>query len=492
MATGVDNYEVLGHDRVSCCKIAEALEDRYVLYKRKYVKIRDPKKMSQWEKERNISPTTTEKKPLDFSYLLDHLRGDYAVGVFAGPKATKFMCIDIDMMDPDVVHKVVDTLDQMGIPRDRIYISISGGKGYHVDIYIKDKIFNNRAVTIYNEMLRISGLDRSKVEYWPTSGHGVKLPLGVHQKTGRRCWYVDRETLEPIEDLDYIYSTGYVEEALINEIAQKIQDREYAELYKKISAERPTKENPGGKYHTPSGFDVTSTGTRHMMQMKYAIYLRKHGATQSQLVRDQMSWYDRQNKSLISTSREDAEVESYDIADWCIRNVAVVYDTFTPKKAPLVKITQREIACILSATTPAHRRVAFYIFVYCLRYGFIKIAYDTIASNVSVSRDRVCTAVDWLCKQGLIKKERSFRKINGCYINDSNRYELSGTSEIQLIPKRYQKKEYIEIDNWLTNKTFSKVYARVLNSLCTNAYLKKNMQPKEYEQYMEGLRNDSE
>ena len=232
MAVSVEEYNVDGHDILSCNKLAMALKDRYVLYRQKYVKIRDPEKLTKMDKIQHKSPTTTEFKYLDDPYILDHLHGDYAVGVFAGPKATKFICIDIDMLDTEVVHKVVDTLTEMGIPQDRLYVSLSGGKGYHVDIFVNGKVYNNVVRLFYEQMLEISGLDRRKVECWPTHGHGVKLPLGVHQRTHQRCWFVDRETLEPIENLDYIYETGYVDECVINEIVDRFSCQKEAELYK--------------------------------------------------------------------------------------------------------------------------------------------------------------------------------------------------------------------------------------------------------------------
>lgn len=483
MAEGIETYSVLGHDILSCNNLALAIKDRYVLFRQKYVKIRDPERLTYLEKKRKESPTRTETHYLDDQFFLDHLHGDYAVAVFAGPNATKFICIDVDMHDPDVVHKVVDTLCEMGIPRDKIYVSMSGGKGYHVDLFVKDKVYNNKAKMIYRQMLEISGLDRHKVEFYPTSGKAVKLPLGVHQTTHRRCWFVDRDTLEPIEDLDYIYETGYIDESLINEIADAYSNRKLEELYAEMKRNRSYTKNPGGT-PTPPGFDVIARGTRHIMQRKYAIWRRQHGADYNQLVGDQMTWYDRQNQSLISTTRDGALAEAFSIAKWCVENVRVLDETFAPEKPPSVEFTQMDVAYVLGAPTPAIRKIAFYLLIYCKRFETVKIPYQSIASMVGVSYGTVFTAVDWMCNNDRLVKENITIIKDGFRVNASNKYMLPYNMDIPLISKRYQKKASVKVNDWLSGDRLGRVYATVLNQMCTKAYLKKIMKPKEYEELM--------
>lgn len=490
MAADVVTYEVLGHDHLLCYEVVKALKERYVQYKQKYIKIRNPESLTQVERKQNKSPITTEFSLLEDYILLEHLRGDYAVGVFAGPKATKFICIDIDINDPEIVRKVIDTLEQMGIPRDKMYVSLSGGKGYHVDIYVHKFIYNNKARLIYEQMLEISGLDGKKVEFRPSFKQGVKLPLGVHQKTGQRCWYCDRETLKPIEDLDYIYETEFVEQAVIEEIADRYFRQKMTEMYQELK-EQKTKKKPGGARKAPSGFDVTELGTRHMIQRKYAISRRQHGASFAQLVRDQMEWYDRQDKTLIASDRAEVECDAEGIANWCIRNVAVIDQEYAPKKAPVAKITQQDIAYILSAKTPEYRRVAFYLWIYCRRYNSVKVAYSTIASKLGISLQTVFYAVDWMRENKYLFCERNMRSK---YMKDSNRYTLTAENDLPLIPKRYRKRDAVEIDEWITDKTFDRIYATTLSTLCRDVYLQKIMKPAEYRKYAEakGEQNDRE
>ena len=98
-------------------EIVSSLMERYVLYKKRWVRSKDPEKIVHPERE---SPIRTMKSRLDDSCLWLHLRGDYSVCVFAGPKATKFISFDIDIGDPVIVHKIIDTIEELGIPREKI------------------------------------------------------------------------------------------------------------------------------------------------------------------------------------------------------------------------------------------------------------------------------------------------------------------------------------------------------------------------------------
>src|SRR5699024_1347835 len=75
-----------------------------------------------------------------------------------------------------------------------------------------------------------------EVEFRPSWNQGVKLPLGVHQRTGNRCWFVDNRTLEPIESFDYIMSIEPMDSSEIMEIDFGIS-AEQAEDFERIVQE---------------------------------------------------------------------------------------------------------------------------------------------------------------------------------------------------------------------------------------------------------------
>ena len=148
--------------------------------------------------------------PLNDSFIKRHLDGKDTYGVFNANAVNKFITFDIDFSDDMpmarwATGKLVDVLYRdFGIPFDDIHVSYSGNKGYHIDLFLDKPIKLSDAEVFYEKVRKHAELEKRQVEFRPTYKQGVKLPLGVHKKTGNRCWFVDRETLEPIESFDYL------------------------------------------------------------------------------------------------------------------------------------------------------------------------------------------------------------------------------------------------------------------------------------------------
>ena len=136
--------------------------------------------------------------------LLKHLRREYAVGIYASDEGSKFICFDVDDGNPKTVSKVIEELVSQGIPEDLVYVSFSGCKGYHVEVFFDVIVETERLVNLYRHVIVHGGLDPKKVEFRPTDKMAIKLPLSIHGQTGNICWYVNPRTLEPIEDAMYI------------------------------------------------------------------------------------------------------------------------------------------------------------------------------------------------------------------------------------------------------------------------------------------------
>ena len=126
--------------------------------------------------------------------LFSHLRQRYAVAVFAGSRASKFICFDVDDGAAETVRAIIDCLTALGFPQDRIYVSFSGGKGYHVELFFDKLVYTNRLYALYSMVICQANLDPRKVEFRPLPGNAIKLPLSIHGKTGNVCWFVDQKT----------------------------------------------------------------------------------------------------------------------------------------------------------------------------------------------------------------------------------------------------------------------------------------------------------
>ena len=115
----------------------EAVMERYCFYRQKYVMAG-----KGWIKHMPYRYTSKQ--------VWEHINGGISLCVFAGPHKTKFLTFDVDMKDNDVVRRVADTLINLGIPEDAINVSLSGNKGYHMDIFFEDSVYNWKAKELYD------------------------------------------------------------------------------------------------------------------------------------------------------------------------------------------------------------------------------------------------------------------------------------------------------------------------------------------------------
>lgn len=417
----------------------------------------------------------TKTEHLEGSMMQSHLEGKFSVGTFAGPRATKFISIDVDYNSPEVVHKIIEAMVDMGVPREKIYVSTSGRKGYHIDIFFRDKLYNNRARMFYILLIDRTGLDPRKVEFRPTDGQAIKVPLGVHLETGNRCWYLDRETLETIESFDEVFKIELIEEELINKIIDRLGNEYMKKLYSELREQR--EKVAGTKaISVPTDLNVTQPGTRHKLQVRVAIRARQRGANRSGVYYAQINWYNEQDHSLISSDDKEVSRDANYIADWVMNHVTPLQtaDNVVVKEAPSVEITKADIPYILSAPTPTARKVALLIWIYCRRYGEAKLAMNTIMDKVGVSKTCINSSIKSLIDDHIIiKKPKTIDKRAAFYIKETNVYQL---------PKRLCRKvpdaselwrDSVSVNSWITDRTMDDVYYDTLAKLCKPSLLAK-------------------
>jgi len=136
-----------------------------------------------------------------------HLAGKQTYGIFSGEHVTKFISFDVDTKEKSEIdtRHLVDVLErEFNISRSDIHVNFSGSKGYHVDIYFSSLVTNNIIKQFYEDVIKRAEFTSSEVELRPLHNVGMKLPLGVHKVTGKRCWYVDNQTFKPIENMEHI------------------------------------------------------------------------------------------------------------------------------------------------------------------------------------------------------------------------------------------------------------------------------------------------
>ena len=178
--------------------VVNRLCDLYISYRGRYVM------MLPQAGKIFVPKTRSGPAKLTNRAVCQHVNRQIAIGVFAGAHASKFICFDVDLPDPSEVRRLMDAMVFYGVPRDLIYVSTSGGKGYHVELFFDGLVYTDRLRTFFDCVVLKAESNPLKVEFRPTNGLSIKLPLSVHFKTGRVCWYLDRDTLQPIEDPAYV------------------------------------------------------------------------------------------------------------------------------------------------------------------------------------------------------------------------------------------------------------------------------------------------
>ena len=451
-------------DKDRCYKVAKRMTDLYCLYFKAWVCISDP----------NVTavPFNTIKSQFDIKHVMKHLHGNYAIGVFAGENATKFVSIDIDEGDRETVRKVIDTLVGIGIPEDRLYVSYSGKKGYHVDFFVENYIYNDSARILYEEMIERSGLNRRKVEFRPTHGQAIKLPLGVHQTTKNRCWFVDPVTLEQIEDFDYIFGIQKIKQEYLEEIAKRLKNERVTRMYAEMREKRSNVQKA-----KPASYDslvVTAPGTRHNIQKKVAARARMDGCDYDEIVARQLEWCREQNQAYIMSSEKEIRDDAEKLARWAVANVTIKPIKNTNGEAIVATVGKQCLPYILGAPTKTARMVLFLLCIYCGKYGDVKVAHRTLADHIGISAESVKNAIKWGEENGYISVEHSLNKYNGfLLLKSANKYKFPGDKKLATPRKIHLLGESYEVREWPTAENFYDMYIDMLTSLCKIEYLER-------------------
>lgn len=164
-------------------------------------------------------------RPLDTFYLNQHLNGDATYGVYVLTKGSccHFFCIDIDipkseLKEVDFTDRTIkyaylgkhlkDTMlvltERLRVPQEALLLEDTGGRGYHIWIFVADAISGNIA-TNFGEILK-KNLLPFEIEFFPKQGeltskrklgNLVKLPLGMHRKYANRSIFFTLPNNEP-------------------------------------------------------------------------------------------------------------------------------------------------------------------------------------------------------------------------------------------------------------------------------------------------------
>ncbi|TVY09992.1 TOTE conflict system archaeo-eukaryotic primase domain-containing protein [Paenibacillus cremeus] len=308
--------------------IIKQLSDLYLIQRGHYL-IQDKNYGYRDYRKGEISKSTGKKYKALLDYMIEsHLNGEYTVGTFCKEVFTKFITIDVDYkgnleMSKLITNKISEQFTDWHIPEH--YISFSGNKGYHIDIFFDDLIQWKHAKKFYEHLIKSLNLDDKKVEFRPTSTQGVKLPLGIHQETGNYCGfcYPDNLTVMSKENSEeFLFNIKKIQSESILDIigldintSEKIDTKQ--EKNKIISTEdaiSPHKPLPSYEQSEDSSIDraqdlllngLKVQGSRHNSVLLLGMYLKYCGLSQEQNRAELYAWMEWQNPNTYTTPLDE-------------------------------------------------------------------------------------------------------------------------------------------------------------------------------------------
>lgn len=388
------------------------MNELYITYRGRYVlSTRDGKMLTPKTKD-NIYSKLTD------GVIKNHLQQKYAVAILVGETTSRFVCFDVDDGQKETVVQVMDALEEMGFPRDLIYVSFSGGKGYHIEMFFDRPVKTDKLKQIYASVIERKGLDPRKVEFRPTHGSAIKLPLSVHAKTGNVCWFVSPDTFELIETYDYLLDirqipAGVVDVVLGIRSAGVHSDDDMPEA------------GPADSQSSVEALimaNLEEESTRHDMMRRIAVSMRYNGHDREDVHKTLIEWYERQDKSLIRSSREEVLRDVDKIVEWVFSKDFVIHKTSHPQS---VCITYEDVKLALSSGNRADKRVMFLLIVRTIAKQ-TAISMAEIATVTGLSRATVENAIKRLCKHGKLGYIAGAKIVcaDGQFISESNRYKV--------------------------------------------------------------------
>ena len=411
------------------------------------------------------------KKDGRFCYLTDnvllkHLRREYAVGIYASNEGSRFICFDVDDGNPETVSQVINELVTLGLPRERIYVSFSGRKGYHVEAFFDGVVETNRLYNLYQHVILNGSLDPRKVEFRPTQKMAIKLPLSVHGATGNICWFVNPATLEPIEDVMYL---AEIEQVHVDDATGALS--------------LPALDSSNGEEHATAdrdkgmmGATLTAPGMRHDAMVSIAVYQRSQNASREENQRALEEWYSKQPQGMISSSPEEVHRDIEGILNWVYSER---FNAPKPVEKDMASIYAGQMDVVLSQWSRSARRIVFLLLVR-MRMGTLHISAADIGKAVGVSIKTVYEVTHKLIAAKTITRKEGRRTLlpDKSYAAESCSY---------IVPHKpgcpYDMKIDITMRDLISD--FDRTYHRALYVLVRQSKLMSVLPPDEWAEYLE-------
>lgn len=400
----------------------------------------------------------------NYKILINHLHRKQTIGIMCHTHS-KFICFDVDFKEDKLLsrwytQKLVNLLQAFNFAQKYINVSLSGSKGYHVEIFFEEVVSYKQIEYLYDlvleELYYSTDYDsltvtnntnmtleqlKNKIELRPKSNIGVKLPLSIHQVTKNVCYYCDNITLEPIKDINYILeikrcSREYIEYAI--ELGNEF--RYERNSINKFNAEVKEKVNPAKsqKLYTSEEYTIDYIedliesglqyqGSRHNSLMKIARYYYHLGVSIEENEKSLCDWMSWQDQRYYNSSEIEWRIDIKSILKYVYDNArgltGVVRD---------VTINKNEMMEVLKHSARKKKLLFYALIIHSKRYsissGEFYMTYEQINESTGLADDTITKYIKELSQEGEIEITRQNEKRNHSNKNLPNKYIIKNTN----------------------------------------------------------------
>ena len=472
-------------------EIAKKMGQLYVTYRKKFIE-------QYQDKENNDIKCAERKFALNDSMILKHLTQEKTIGVFSGSIITSFMCFDVDIKDDKLcewaVYKIVNALQDLGIAGKYIHISISGSKGYHIEIFFDEPVYLNNIETLYLMVLNetdLLNIDYGEIELRPCKTKtnkvlGVKLPLGKNLKTNNTCWFCDYgKGLLPIKKYDYVLSIESMPKEILLDILEKEDDITVTpEQQDKIEAitekHKPLSEyknNVDEKYTVEQIENIITNGlqikgSRHNALFNIIKYYKHLGVSQEDNKEWVTEWMHQQDKTTYTTKWETVLLDIEEILEYVYTNNC----SFVIKNLN-IDVSMEEIMEIIKIKGKNNQLTLYSLLVHSKRYsvksGQFYMSYNQMMEVTGLTKMTLIKIIHQLEDLKLIVVTRGGKAKYNTKLNkpitDTNRYIIN------LLGIKTEIENEVSIAELKSFKVCDKNCVGCFNACLFNMYSKKDL-----------------
>lgn len=420
------------------------------------------------EKIDETTGEVTEYKPLILckKQLQKHLRLKETVGIFFPRVGTKIIGLDLDINDTLALENIYNTLITYIEPTSFL-MSSSGGKGFHIDIFLENILSRDIVIKFYELILSETRLNSKQLELRGASEQGYKLPFGFHHKKKHYCSAVNEfgVNIKPSDLEELILSRTKTniniiidavlinhddaEETIIPETTEILTDEEIIE-FEDVTAEVTTLTNYNNLNEDfiedlaliyRKGFE--GEGLRNKYTFKIALFLKCHMRFKKNDVLEEMLEWKKRCKGYRAT---ESEFE---------RDIKVTVDKIFKEDLKLliaakeIKISKVEIKEILSIKCRTSQETRALRLLYYMMFLHSKAYSD--ANGVFFM------TLQQMQSMGAVKRNPDLKKQIDKLIslNKVYKYPTKRISRIRYAPSEYKLIALSEITIKMGVKTFN-------------------------------------